>query len=1178
MGQRCAARQRAIVFSIVATIVVLAGALAPVHAQQFNGTLRGVVQDSTGALVPDADVMIVSTATNEKYSAKTDADGRYVVPQLRPGFYKVTIAKAGFKTAAIDEVKLDVQQIRAIDVTLDVGQAAELVTVVGRTATIETTSSTVSQTIENKRIADLPLNGRNPFALAALAAGVTPAPGSSPFISGGRNATSEVTIDGVSNVNAENNVSILDLNYTPSVDAVQEFSVQTNSVSAEFGRLGGGVINLITKSGSNAWHGTGFGFGRNSNFDATNFFTNRAGQKKGSFKRNQFGGNIGGPVMLPGYDGSNKTFFFVNYEGLRQKSGTVSTLTVPLPEWRNGDFSNLRNSNGQPIVIYDPATTRPDPNSPGSFIRDPFPNNVIPPARLSAVGRAMAQYWPLPNTAPSNAFTQASNYVLSGATPSESDRVDSRVDHVISDRWRMFVRYSYSDEEGQVFNSFNNVASSSGGDGPTFTKTQSLSIDNNYVVNPSLLVNVRYGLNRRFVDRKPLSAGFDLASLGFANNVVQIAQAAEFPRVDVQGFQSLGQNTFTDLVIAPTTHQFNFSATKILSRHTVKFGMDYRKFMLNFTQLFFPSGQYGFSNAQWTQRDPNVTSSTQGFAFASMLLGIPSFGQISHNPSPASASSYWASYIQDDWKISRNLTINLGLRHEFDVPRTERFNRLSYFDANAASPIANLVPSNAFFNSSQLTGALVFMDDDNRRQVDTDLNNFGPRVGAVWNVAEKTVVRSGYGVFYMPSHVQAAGHSGSAGMMGFNSQSNMIVSLDGRIPLRTIDNPFPDGFNLPPGNAQGAATFTGLNIGGGNGGVFTTNQTPRMQQWNVNVQRELPGSFIVEAAYLGSKGTNLLIGESGLAFAQVDPSFLSLGTALQDQVPNPFFGIITNPSSPLRFETVQRARLLRPYPQYDGVSAFRVPGSKSIYHAFTGKLDKRFSGGLSMLTSYTFGRLRDDASTTVGFLGQAGAQQNAYDRASDWSISSQDIKHRFVASFVYDLPFGRGRAYGNGWNGAINTVLGGWQVNGILTFQSGTPLIITQGVNNTNLFSPTQRPTWNGNDPNIDGSSVSKAEHILKWFDTSAFSVTPAFRFGNAPRVQPDLRGDGVKNLDLSLFKNNHFNGGKWNAQIRIEAFNALNRVQFGLPNTQAGNGNFGIVTSQANGPRQVQLALKLIF
>jgi hypothetical protein len=1172
---RPVAAVRSISLIVIVLLVTLCAALG---AQQFSGTLRGTVLDSTGGILPGAEVAVVHIETNETHTVVADSNGSYIAPQLKPGSYRITVTMNGFKTASINEVKVDVQQTRNLDVTLQVGQAAELVTVLGTGGTIERTSSTISQTIENKRLVDLPLNGRNPFSLATLVPGVAPAPGSSPFISGGRNATSEVTIDGVSNVNAENNVSILDLNYTPSVDAVQEFSVQTNSVSAEFGRLGGGVINLVTKSGTNTYRATGFGFMRNSKLDATNFFTNRAGQKKGEFKRNQFGGNFGGPVVLPGYKGANRTFFFVNYEMLRQESASVSTLTVPLPEWRTGDFSNLRNASGQPIIIYDPATTRADPDNPGQFIRDAFPGNRIPANRMSPVGRALATYWPQPNTNPTNAFTQAGNYSASGAPPNDGDRIDSRVDHVINDKWRMFVRYSWSDESNLPFNSFQNPASSSGGDGPTFTRTQSLSIDNNYVVRPTLLLNVRYGLNRRHVDRRPLSAGFDLASLGFPSNVVSTAQAAEFPRVSAQGFQALGQNTFTDLVIAPTTHQFNLNATKILTNHTLKFGMDYRKFFLNFLQLFFPAGQYGFDNATWTQRNPNVTSSTQGFALASMMLGIPSFGQISHNPTPASASSYWASYIQDDWKLSRKLTVNLGLRYEFDIPRTERFNRLSYFDAEATSPIAGQVPANAFFNPADLKGALVFVTDENRRQVATDRNNFGPRVGVSYTLTDKTVVRSAYGLYFMPSHVQAAGHSGSGGMMGFNSQSNMIVSLDGRTPFRTVDNPFPDGFNLPPGSSQGAATFIGLNIGGGNGGVFTTNATPYVQQWNFNVQRELPGNFIAEIAYLGSKGTKLLIGESGLAFAQVDPAFLSLGTALQDQVPNPFFGIITNPSSPLSFASVPRARLLRPFPQYDGVSAFRVPGAESIYHAMTLRLDKRFSGGLSLLSSYTWGKLIDDASTTVGFLGQAGAQQNAYDRASDRSISSQDIKHRFVTSFVYDLPLGQGRAIGNSWTGPLNWVLGGWQVNGIVTFQSGTPLIITQAVNNTNLFSPTQRPTWNGNDPNIPSGSVDTNQRIQQWFDTSAFSVTPAFQFGNAPRVQPDLRADGVKNVDLSLFKNNHFHGGKWNAQLRIEAFNVLNRVQFGVPNTQAGNSSFGVVSSIANAPRQVQAAVKLLF
>ena len=394
-------------------------------------------------MLPGAAISVVEVSTNDTRSLTSDARGSWVLPNLKPGTYRIVVSLDGFKTAAMDNVKLDVQGIRDVEVSLEAGAVAETVTVSGQAAAVEVTSSTMSQTIENKRMVDLPLNGRNPFSLATLAPGVTPTSnngGSSPSISGGRNATSEVAIDGVSNVNAENNVSILDLNYTPSVDAVQEFSVQTNAVSAEFGRLGGGVINLITKSGSNALRATAWEFARNAKMDATNFFTNRGGGKKGDFKRNQFGGNLGGPIN------KDKTFFFVNYEGLRQENASVQTFTVPLPAWRNGDFSNFRNGSGQLITIYDPLTTRPDPANPGQFIRDPFPGNVIPQNRISPMARAMAAYWPLPNTTPTNQFTQTSNFSASGVAESQGDRIDSRVDHAFNDRWRTFVRYSYSDE------------------------------------------------------------------------------------------------------------------------------------------------------------------------------------------------------------------------------------------------------------------------------------------------------------------------------------------------------------------------------------------------------------------------------------------------------------------------------------------------------------------------------------------------------------------------------------------------------------------------------------------------------------------------------------------------------------------------------------------------------------
>jgi Carboxypeptidase regulatory-like domain/TonB dependent receptor len=1181
-------------------LLLLIGISIPARAQQFTGTIRGTVQDSAGAVIAGAEVSVINKGTNETSTAVTEGNGGYVVPYLKPGLYRVNVKKSGFKTATLDEIKVDVQQIREMDVTLAVGETTETVTVTSSGAgAIETTSSTISQTIENKRIIDLPINGRDPFSLATMSPGVIPAPGSSPFISGGRNATSEVTIDGVSNLNAENNVSILDFNYRPSLEAVQEFSVQTNAVSAEFGRLGGGVINLVTKSGTNQFHATAFEFMRNSALDATNFFTNRAGQEKASFKRNQFGGNFGGPII------KDRTFFFVNYEGLRQRSATVSTFTVPLPQWRQGDFTGLKNANGQDIQLYNPYSTRPD------FTRDPFrcdasgnplplnPNktqdqnvgtacNKIPQALISPVARNLVQYWPLPNTTPTNQFTQANNYTAAGVAPADNDRIDARVDHNFNNKWRMFTRFSWSDETNLPFNSFGNDANSSGGDGPTFTKTYSLSMDHTYTFSPTMILDLRLGLNRRYVERRPLSAGFDLASLDLPANVVQTAQAAEFPRINVNGFQSLGQNTFTDLVIAPTTPTFNASATKILSRHTFKFGMDYRKFMLNFLQLFFPSGQYSFS-PRWTQLNPNNTSPIAGFGLASLLLGIPDSGNMSHNPTPASASSYWGFYFQDDWRVSRKFTLNLGLRYDIDVPRTERFDRLAYFDFDAPSPIAGQVPANPFFSPASLGGAVAYVTPENRRQTPTDLNNFGPRFGFAYNVTEKTVVRAAYGIYYSASPMQAAGHSGSSGMLGYNSQSDMIVSLDSnRTPATTIDNPFPNGFNLPTGNTLGNLTRLGLGVGAGDGGVFTDYHSPYIQQWNLNIQRELPANIVTEIAYIGSKGTRLQDGEVGVLLNQLHPSVLSLGSDLLTQVPNPFFGIITNPSSPLRTPTVERRRLMRPYPQYDAVTGYRIPHGFSIYHGMTLKADKRFSRGISLLVAYTWSKLIDDVSTTVGFLGQSSdfgsgvtnSKQNIYDRRADRSISTQDITHRFVSNFVLDLPFGKGRKFGKGLHPVANRLIDGWQFNGIVTFQSGLPIIVRQGgpgVNNTFLFSGIQYPTWNGKDANLSGT---KDQKIAKWFDTSAFSITPAFTLGNAPRVMPNLRADGEKNFDLSLFKNNYFREGKWNLQFRAEFFNAFNRVRFNQPNVigQVDNSGFGVITGQGNSPRQIQLALKLIF
>ncbi len=1163
-------------------LMLLVGLSSAALAQQFTGTIRGTVLDATGAVVVGAEVAISNPATNETRNAVTEENGTYVVPQLKPGIYKITVKKNGFKAAEIGDVKVDVQQVREVDVTLAVGATSETVSVTASgAATIETTSSTVSQSIDNKRIVDLPLNGRNPFALASLTPGVLASTGgSSPSISGGRNATSEVTIDGITNVGAENNVSILDLAYTPSVDAVQEFSVQTNAFSAEFGRTGGGVINLVTKSGSNNFHWTLFEFHRNSALDANNFFSNRSGVKKSSFKRNQFGGNVGGAII------KDKTFYFFNFEGNRQGSATVGTFTVPLQAWRDGDFRGLKNSAGADILIYDPLTTAADGTRTQISCNGVL--NVICASRQSAIARNLMKYWPQPNTAPSNVNTQQNNFIAAGTNINKSNQIDSRVDHVFSDKLRSFIRFSRMfKNESRPFNHYGNLATPNSA-GPNDSTATSVSVDNVYTLSPTMIMSVRYGLSRRTSKRTPFSTGFDFTQLGFSPSIKAVADALEFPRFDINGVSSLGQETFNDLIIAPTTHSAVLGLTKTYARHTWKFGVDYRKLMLNFLQLSQPAGQYTF-NQSWTQRVFNSGSGTAGFGMATFLLGVPGNsnsataggGTLSHDPTPASSSPYWGFYAEDSWKFSTKLTLTLGLRYELDIPRTERFNRYGVFDFEAASPLAGKVTS-TLFNGANLKGAVNFVTADNRRQVPIDKNNFGPRIGFAYNITPRTVIRGAYGISYSPSAYQAAGHTGSAGMVGFRTASQMVVSLDGRVPVTFLDNPFPAGFNLPTGSTLGASTRLGLDVGGGDGSVFPDTHSPYIQQWNFNVQRELPGNILFEAAYLGSKGTRLLAGESGLNYNQLpvsvltlQPGFANLDAQLNAQVPNPFFGIFTNPTSNLRFATVQRKQLLRPFPQYGNVNAFRVPFGFSIYHGGTLKADKRFSNGMSFLFAYTWSKLIDDVSTTVGFLGQSSSRQNVYDRAAERSISTQDIAHRFVNSFVYDLPVGKNKRFGNSWHPAVNAITGGWQFNGIVTFASGTPILITQGANNVGIFNPSQRPMWNGSDVNREGT---KDEKLAQWFTRAAFSVSPAFTFGNAPRVMPDLRQDGEKNFDLSLFKNNYFNEGKWNVQIRAEMFNAFNRVRFSGPNGSVDNSAFGTVGGQGNGPRQIQLALKLVF
>jgi len=1165
------------------TVFLLVLALGCLWGQTPTGTLQGVIKDASGGVIPDAKVTITNVETGEVKTLASDITGRYVQPFLLPGNYRITVEKTGFQTLRQENVRLDVAQNRQVDLTLAVGAVTQEIRVEAAPPVVEVNTSSIGQVIDNRRIMDLPLNGRSVISLANLTPGVNPTGGgATPGMGGGRNAMSEIQIDGATDIAPENNVGINNRIYDPQVDAVQEFSVQVNSLQAEYGRFAGGVINVVTKSGTNELHGTAFEYVRNPWFNANGFINNRQGRKRAGAKIHQFGYTVGGPVYLPGlYDGRNRSFFFTDYEGTINRNTANATATVPLPEWLAGDFSNLRNSAGTSLItIYDPTTVRQDPSDPTKWIRDPFVNNKIPAQMIDPVAKNLGSYWPAPNFPPLNAFTQQNNFINTGAATSNGWKQNTRWDHNWSDKWRMFLRVSFSGGDSTPFNGYGTLGTSIG-DGPSKNRQTQVSMDHTYTLSTSLIANLRYAFSRTAFQRVPFSDGMNLKSLGFPDSYVQTAAARglEFPNIGVSSnltLSGLGQATFTRLFQYPMNHSLTASMSKITPRHTFKWGGEYRVLMINFAQYGQPSGSFSFDRG-WTQREINTTSSAQGVGLASFLLGLGTGGSMSHEPSAASSSKYFAGYFQDDWKLTPKLTLNLGLRYDVDIPRTERFNQYSFFDLSAASPLQGVIPASACLNCGNLRGAMRFVTSDNRHQTPTDKNNWGPRFGFAYNFTRNMVLRGAYGISYAPSAIQAAGTSGTAGMEGFQSSSNVSYTFDTMRTIYTyLRNPFPAGFNLPTGRSLGASTNLGLGVGDS---FFDAYKNPYVQQWNMSLQRAFARDMVVEIGYIGNHTIGLVDGETGRQYNQLPAGYQAFGTALQDQVPNPFYGKIPYTTGALAQPTVSRGQLLRPFPQYTSLQSFRKPVAYSIYHGMTIRVDKRFSNGVSVLFAYTAAKAIDNASSAVSFLGAiAGTHLDFYNWRNERSLSSFDVSQRAVISYVYEFPFGQNRRLLNRLPAWADLLVKGWQANGITTFQTGLPLVITGVTNNTNIFTSSQRANNNGVSAFIDHSGQTTDQKMAKWFDFNVFTQPAAFTLGNLGRTLPDVRAPGTNITDLALFKNTYFGPEhRYNFQLRAEAFSAFNHFNLGGPNTSISSGSVGTITA-GSGTRTIQLAAKMLW
>jgi Carboxypeptidase regulatory-like domain len=1141
----------------VTLVLVLLLPLAVVSlAQQGSGGILGTVTDPSGAPIVGAPVAVTNVATNVLTKATTGERGDYIFPRLPVGEYSVTAGQPGFKSLVRTGVVLQVDQRAEVNLQLSLGDVGEKVEVVGDAPLVNTTNATVGEVIENRRITELPLNGRNALALMYLSPDVKAQAGTSGFgdrgtalsnvsINGGPSSINSFLLDGGTN----NQAFLQDLNVNPTVDSIEEFKVQSGAMSAEFGFTLGGVVNMVTKSGTNSIHGSGYEFVRNNDFDARNTFA--AGITP--YRYNQFGGAVGGPIYIPkAYDGRNKTFFFTNVEHWQYSYANSIITSVPTAAQRGGDFSGLFNASGVLIPIYDPASTVVNPSGSG-YVRTVFPGNVIPSGLLDPVSQKLLGYLPLPNRAPTNAFTQANNLIALAPAALDMNQYMIKLDHHFSEKDTMFFRYFY-------FQHFNNNGGGNIYTSPLFNyrydhyTAKNVIATETHTFSPTLLNEVHLSLARNYFPFQAASFNTGITTtLGLPPSVPDL-EAPNF----AGGAGLPGQADLSDGIRGQSTWQLADSLTWVRGLHTLKMGFDVRMQQANNFQPSGLSGTYSFSSA--LTNNPQVPSGT-GSSVATFVLGQVSSASIVTALGESEKGHSFSGFIQDDFRITPHVTLNLGLRYDYQPWATERNNGLSNFSPSTVDSVNGLKGA-VLYGGKGFTGSPLG---------NTEKTAFGPRAGLAWDIAgnSKTVFRAGYGIYY--ENVITRDMFGNTA--GFASTSTSYNPPGGNTNLPAFK--FSQGLPTPPtqplGSALGPAAFLGQGVSFDQSGE----SVPRAQEWNASLQRQLPGQWVVELGYTGNHANHLVAG--GFNLNQLNPTYLSQGTALQDPVANPYAGLV--PGS-LGGATITQQQSLLAFPYYTSVTVRNPHLGSSIYHAGFVSVKKKFSNGLVLLASYTQAKLISDSivipdnfgSLLVSNATVTGYQNGLYNRRGERSLDPTNVAQRVVISGVYELPVGKGKTL-NLTNPVANGIFGGWQTQGIFTAQSGLPLVIT-GANN-NLATR----------PNSTGQSAKLSNPTqYAWFNTSVFVNPPSYTYGNLGRTLPDVVGPGTINIDMSLIKNIHI-WERVSLQIRAEAINMTNHVNLGMPSTgfsPGANGlnsssTFGTITSAA-AARVLQFGAKVVF
>ncbi len=1187
-------------FLNVATVaaVPLAGGLAMAQDQTTSSALSGTVTDSTGAVVSGATVTLTGTENGITRTFPTTASGSYAFQLLPPSTYTLKIDAPGFKSFIQQGIILTAGQTATQGISLSIGSGSDEVTVTSQIPLLNLDNANLSADISSKQVVELPLNLRNVYGLATLNSSVQNSTAGQKVSGGGTQDTADQDIsflnfgggffgttafllDGIWDTASDWGAVV----YVPSVDSVDQFKIQTNSFTSQYGFSTGNVINVTTKSGTNEFHGSAYEFLRNDKLDANAYFNNFNGLAKPSFRRNQFGASLGGPLTIPGlYKGKDKTFVFGLYEGLRQSTPANFTGTVPTTAFRTGDFSALLGpqiiANGAPSVdllgrpilegaIYNPNSGRQVTagqldSSTGriatgtGFVRDPFAGNVIPTASINPVGAKLAGFYPNPiNNSISNNFSAAAS------APATSDEYLIRVDHNLSDATRIFGRWAQKSEmktNSPAFFGADNIA------GPGNTRPNnrfSLVLGGSHVFTPTFAMSATAGLSRWAEGGVVQGYPFDYTSVGLPASLN--GNSPVFPLLNVSSQATLGPSQGTEGTAFRNVGSLSIDFTKSEGRHNLSFGFMGAILQNNGNSL--PNTSFTFDTGLTGGPDPTAITPQTGYGFASLLLGAANNATSTNTFNPAISKHYDGFYAEDDWKATPTLTFNLGLRYEWQGAPTERQNRLAYFNYTAPNPIGQQI-------GQTLPGELVYNNSDHRGIYNTSYTNFAPRFGFSEAVNSKLVLRGGYGIFFSPQWFGGGYNPGFSQATTYSGSVNNGVTLSS-----SLSNPFPTGLLVPQGTSLGALQDVGQNTTA----AASDRRSPYVQNYSLGVQYAFTSNDVLTATFVGNHGTKLLL--SSFNHSQLNPSFYSLGTALNDQVANPFYGVIKSSSCGLDQPTIARGHLLSPYPQYCSVSEPQAPVGFSIYNALQADYNHRFHSGLNVLVSYTYSKFLDNVSGTNNwaYTGDQGPQ-NYYDLASEKSVDGGDTPHSLVANYIYELPVGRGRKLGSHLNRGVDAVVGGWQVSGISSFKSGFPLSISGG-GGANLYGANVRP-------NVVGSFNVQNRNINQYFNPFAFEQVPSnvYGFGNAPRFISQLRAPGFDNTDIAAQKYWNFTD-RIRLQGRAEFFNAFNHANLYAPDTNLGDrvitsdgngnpvasGSFGTIRS-AFGSRDIQFALKLYW